>query len=198
MLADIAAAEYPRLMQRAVGHPGIDNCVLASLILRDVLVECGYEAEVTPCFVRVSNALARECIEKCHGLPQDEADKIALEYSEKGGYYIEIGPPHDHRVLPGRWAGHLVVTVAGYMIDLTLGQATRKKRGLTLGPVALPLIDSEYALTHMQSGNGEWLASWVKNPRNLGYLGGPDTMPQRRIKIVRKMLRKIETTGVRT
>ena len=75
-----------------------ESCVLCALTVRDFLQRVGFKdarvASVTAMIRAFSNG------EELHSLG--------------------VGTPMDHQVLPGKWAGHLVTTVDGFLIDTTL------------------------------------------------------------------------------
>ena len=90
--------EYAK--QPWVKHKDIskESCVLCALTVRDFLQRVGFKdarvASVTAMIRAFRNG------EELHSLG--------------------VGTPMDHQVLPGKWAGHLVTTVAGVLIDTTL------------------------------------------------------------------------------
>jgi hypothetical protein len=95
--------EYAK--QPWVKHKDIskESCVLCSLTIRDFLQRIGFkDARVRSVTLIIK---AKRGDEELHSLG--------------------IGTPHDRRVMPGKWAGHLVTTVDGFLIDATLAPSKR-------------------------------------------------------------------------
>ena len=75
-----------------------ESCVLCALTVRDFLHRIGFKSASLASVTVIIKA--RRNGEELHSLG--------------------VGTPMDHEVLPGKWAGHLVTTVDGYLIDTTL------------------------------------------------------------------------------
>jgi len=87
-------------VQPWIAHPNKskESCVLCALTVRDFLQRIGFkDAQVRSVTVIIK---ARKGGEEIHSLG--------------------VGTPQDREVIPGKWAGHLVTTVGGFLIDTTL------------------------------------------------------------------------------
>jgi hypothetical protein len=108
-------------VQPWVKHKDIskESCVLCALTVRDFLHRIGFKD------ARVRSVCAI----------------IKAKRGEEELHSLGIGTPHDRRVLPGKWAGHLVTTVDGFLIDTTLAPWKRPQWPDLSDMVVLEMFD---------------------------------------------------------
>jgi len=87
-------------VQPWIAHPdkSKESCVLCALTVRDFLQRIGFASARVQSVTAIVKAFRNG--EELHSLG--------------------VGTPMDREVLPGKWAGHLVTTVDGFLIDTTL------------------------------------------------------------------------------
>jgi len=188
-IVEIIAREYPRVAMKAFGHDGHKFCVLASLVACDVLRAAGYpDARVESCGLIASNRAYRQMAKTTY---ETEAERLVLEIEADrvGAWSVQIPPATSGLT----WAGHLVVMVNQYLLDLTLAQASRPNKGLCLaGAVAVPKNETCSNWATMERSDGEIIVVWPKGQETDGYLQVPDANPQRRSKLVSRIIRSID------
>ena len=119
----------------------------------------------------------------------------AFMFAARGKRHLHslgIGSPDDHRVLDGEWCGHMVVTVAGWLIDTTLYRAIRPQWPHLTGQVAVPLYPPNAPVVKfgdlpMISGfsitddeDYEFCLGWCDRRDNVGWRRGPDCRDRER------------------
>lgn len=170
--------------QRRMAHPdkSKDSCVLCSLAVRDFLLHVGFpDARVRPVAVVMA---AYEGMTQLHSLG--------------------IGMPGTAPSGADRWAGHMVVEVAGWLIDLTLYPAVRPQwRNSISGMLALPfgregrvLGLDVLAIVATVDGDYRFEIAYLDNPGNMRWRVGPDAVDVlRRKRAVRAMRAKFGKWG---
>lgn len=178
--------------------PGRGRCVLISHIVRDVLRRLGYpDAACLPCIVEAHNALSVEYLQKSKDLPLNEQTSLAEEYKRLGGHILIIGDPTDS-VGDGGWAGHLVTSVDGHLIDLSIAQFSRPQKQLDIGPVAIPFLHPEpwpefTRMTALTCADGASV-TWYATPSNHRYQTGRAAQLETRILVVELLEKKIRNS----
>jgi hypothetical protein len=156
------------------------SCVLCSLAVSDFLQRIGFVAGVR--------------------------SVAAFMFAARGNVQLHslgIGSPDDHRMIDGDWVGHLVVTVAGWMIDTTLYPAIRPQWPYLTGQIALPLYPpnapvvkfgglpmiSGLSVTDTDDPDYEFCLGWCDRRDNDGWRRGPDARDRdRRVPSVEAMV----------
>lgn len=173
-LAVVADGLHPGFDLRSTIIPGKskNSCVLCALTVRDFLLRIGFtDAAVRPVAVVM---WASECGKQLHSLG--------------------IGSPEDPRddAGPGHWIGHMVTTVAGFLIDTTLYCALRPQWPQLTGMVVLPIhaepderkifgLDLIVGVTMDEPERGyQFNIGWLDNPYNRAWRGGPDARDRNR------------------
>lgn len=134
------AHHLEELLKRSTG---LDSCILGSAVLIDVLRACGIRAEPMSVLAELWNAAAvRLLSEGVHaGTPEGLAAwDAAGAWSVGVGFPKELVSPEERKpeAEGGRFNGHLVaVTPGGWLIDATLGQASRPHLNMEVGPVVV-------------------------------------------------------------
>lgn len=128
-----------------------DSCIESTAAAIDVLAAFKIAARALPVEVAAFNAPAVEMLDR-DMLARDHPDA----WDAAGAHSVGIGvAPMPTR--PDRFAGHLVAVVAGrWLLDLSLDQASRPLRGLTLGPLLVPYLAEQMATgwTTYETANG--------------------------------------------
>lgn len=106
------------------------------------------------------------------GPPKDEAE--AQAWVAQGGWAIgiDVTTPHDG----GKWPGHLVLSAAGFLVDLAAAQFNRPERGIpfpdcVLAPLPVGFLDRRCQIV-MQSESGA-RAFYTARPDDRSYLAAP-------------------------
>jgi hypothetical protein len=154
------------------------SCVLCSLTVREFLTKIGF-ADAAVASV---------------------ATFLFADRGETRLHSAGIGSPEDHRKIDGNWCGHMVVTVAGYLIDTTLYQAMRPQWPDLTGQIAVPLYAPEepevkmfdlalLAALSITEDDYEFNIGWCDRRINNGWRHGPDARDRlRRIPSVQAMV----------
>jgi hypothetical protein len=192
VIADRLHAEYAAESWIVSPDKSKESCVLASLTVRDFLLGVGFKAEVRSVTV-VMNAI----------------DAAGQELHSAG-----IGAPDRffarRHVLdqPGRWNGHLVVTLPRerVLIDTTLFPIKERPAwaDLLTGMMAVPLgpggkIERLYGLpiitgcTVTEDTDGRQLTIAWLDRRNVSWRKGGDSKPDRRRRVVGTLIEKFGT-----
>ena len=109
------------------------ECLAASRISVDVLKRAGLAVKPLTVMARAVNAKFLKQVEHLRRFPQRNefwpgASSVGIGYET-----------------PGEWTGHLVVIVeAGYLLDLTLDQAARRKHKIRLPPFLVWQVNREF------------------------------------------------------
>lgn len=105
-------------------HYRRDSCLASTRIGIEFLRHFGYTARPLAVRVEIANAEMLRC--QAEGIPDDQA-------LEQGAWVVGIDGSD---VIEGSgWDGHLVFTVEGYVMDLSLDQASRPAKGIELSPL---------------------------------------------------------------
>ncbi len=154
-----------------------DSCIAATQLLCTLLPRLGYPVTPCPVIVTIYNAAFVARYQRLGHLPTTPAETRQWAATE-GAWWLGLGYPTG-RNDPARWEGHLaaLVTAANqsYLMDLTLGQATRPAYTIRLGPVLVP-VPAAFARGHrpaVAAVNGCLLA-YQGNPTNRDYRTAPD------------------------
>jgi hypothetical protein len=108
-----------------------DCCIATCRILREVLAAYGYKAREVPVTVQVLNGPMQKLVDE-GPLPDDRAERVAL-FHQRGAWGVGIGLAHPgDPIVPGKYYGHLVLSVNGLLVDASLQQAQREQRGIVL------------------------------------------------------------------
>ena len=184
----IAADLHPAFnrVPRIVKDKSRRSCVLSSLAVRDFLWKIGFrDAKVEPVFL------------------------IVRAYAEDGSEIHSVGAgdfaaipaqaPH-HHVVDTRmdWSGHMVVVVAGWLIDVTLYQASRPQWPELPGMAAAPLVMEDRGGMVLVSGSkakrddgSEVFLSWWQQPHNTRWRDGGDAKERwRREPVVKALVQR--------
>jgi len=167
---------------------GRGRCVLASMVSMDVLHALGFpDAYVLPCTVQVVNAGAQEYLRQCQGLPLEKQQRLVEIYKTTHDAHIVVIGADDSPDRDNGWSGHLVVVVGGYLLDLTLDQASRPHKGIHLEPMVVPLCvpdartaENGIRVAGAQETKTRTLVEWYTTPLNQRYLQAPDAAPEKR------------------
>ena len=160
-----------------------ESCALCSLTVRDFLQRIGFK----DARVRSVTAImkARRNGEEIHSLG--------------------VGTPMDREVLPGKWAGHLVTTVDGYLIDTTLGPWKRPAWPDLPEMVVIKMFeepkghrmplegDNLWPLTaaRLDGGDTEIELVYLDRPANQSWKnGGGDTNKDRRREVIMALVKR--------
>jgi hypothetical protein len=142
------------------------SCVLCSLTVRDFLQAIGF-ADASVASVSVVMFASR---------------------GSKPLHSIGIGVPIDNRKIDGQWCGHMVATVAGWVIDTTLYQAKRPQWPDLTGQIAVPLYPPGAAVVRMfdwpmitgfqltKDDGYQFLTAWCDRKDNNTWHRGPDAV----------------------
>jgi hypothetical protein len=155
------------------------SCVMCSLTVREFLTAIGF-ADATVMPVRAI---------------------LWARLNGKDVHSLGIGlPPTTHKIARGDWAGHMIVTAAGYLIDTTLYQAVRPQWLDLTGMAALPLAEDRTrkvmemplvagaVLLDSESPGYEFNIAWGACP-NPSWRNGPDARDRdRRVPSVQAMM----------
>ncbi len=175
------------------------RCIISSMIVMDALLELGYSSAIElPVQVIAVNQKAidgRKYINENQDLAKEDLDAYALKANEDGAHIVDCGNPMDKQQ-PGKWAGHLVTLVDGYLIDLTLGQTARPEKCIYTSAVAVPVYDNvdlevKGSLISRVGQKGRLEVVWLSQPESLKYQQSPNYNPTRRHKIVKKLMVKM-------
>ena len=124
----------PGVLARALSP---DRCVAATRILLDVLHRLHVRASPLSVKVSIYNGAMCERVRALGRRPQTFEEVLA--WREAGAWEVVVGES-DGPPGPGRWAGHLIALAWGKVIfDLTLPQANRPQKGISLPPALLPV-----------------------------------------------------------
>lgn len=184
----ITGAPEPRLLEALsviadLLHPAYDHmaavekgkskrsCVLCSLTVRDFLFRAGFrDAEVRPVATVIMEVKADDVLGHTLGIGgRNQADK------------------------PGHWPGHMVVHVAGFVIDTTLYQAQRPVWHELPGMIAVPFTTGGEPIWNMPSiahgtldtSDGREIGLfYLDDPKNKKWRDGPDASPRLRKPVV--------------
>ena len=107
----------------------LDSCIASTLAVVEVARYFGVKARPQPTTVRAYSRLAWQ--ERAALADRDPADWPA------GAYSVGIDGVAPSK--PGRWNGHLVAVTATHLIDASLDQLARPRRGLLVVATAFPL-----------------------------------------------------------
>jgi hypothetical protein len=114
---------------------------------------------------------------------------------------LGIAAPGDDEVVPGKWNGHLVVTVPSHktLVDTTLYQAVRPAWAEALSPMmAVPLGDPGDALMYglrplawagMEDGDYEFHIAWLDRDKNASWKMIPEVGKNRRAQPVKDLVK---------
>lgn len=166
-----------------------DSCVLCALTVRDFLRAINLPAHVTPV-------------------------ALVMWANEHGAqlHSLGVGAPHDRQVIPGRWAGHLVTTVQGWLIDCVLYQSHRPQWEQLPGMMALKVLKRDQRFTlpiypdhpviagmsarDPERATYEFAMTWLDRPENRSWREGPDARDsERRGVIVAHLLDEYRRTA---
>ena len=184
-LAVIADTLHPAFEAQPRIIPGIskESCVLCSLTVRDFLRAIGFDRAVVAPVVTLMWATERG--EQLHSLG--------------------IGVPDDPREPGNRWIGHMVVVVAGRLIDTTLYHTLRPQWPDLTGMISVPLAPTQHkpfayglkliAGTDISEPGRDYnfCMAWLDNPTNRTYRSGGDYERERRLPVVHKLIEKFGT-----
>lgn len=179
-LAVISEYLHPSLESLKLAQPGrsYESCILCSLVIRDFLFRGGFRnVEFRP-VVCVMQAVDKE------GAPI---------------HSLGIGNPKGpDPAITGRWDGHAVVIVDGWLIDTTLYQAKRPAWSHLPGMMAVPVNDKPRDLFNLPMLAGitadgpdgiEIDVAWLDQPTNKKWRTAPDAnRPHARRRVVGLML----------
>lgn len=154
-----------------------DSCIAATQLLCTLLPRLGYPVTPCPVIVTVYNAAFVARYQRLGHLPATPAETRHWA-TTTGAWWLGLGYPtgrHD----PARWAGHLAALVTAadraYLLDLTLGQATRPAYAIQLEPVLVP-VPAAFARGRrpaITAVNG-CLVHYQGQPTNQEYRTAPD------------------------
>lgn len=117
-----------------------DSCIASTAIGIKVLTRFGIEAWPVPVAMSAYNRIFLEMLQHTQGHPPSEEEQRA--WGRRGAWVVEVDENHSD---DGRFAGHLAIGVNGYLLDLSLDQATRPHKALYLEPLATPTPEGFYA-----------------------------------------------------
>ncbi len=187
-----------RLVDKAFGAAPHTHgrCILYAMVVRDVLDALGLgEVHEQACMVEAFNEQAAALLlSDYEGLTAEAAQAAQAA----GAKILTIGHPDD-TPRPGCWVGHLVTLGAGHVWDFGLHQAARPDHRLALGAAITPLLHGRTTpagrrcLGLAVDGPRRTIVMWSAHEGNTGYLGAPDYQRQRRVKLVKRLLRKLES-----
>lgn len=185
---DTLAAQHCRLAT-------VNRSVLFALTLADLLRASGYpEARAVPVSALCLNPVAVEWQECVDRLDEQTPRQLIREYKERGAYAVYLGPGD------GRMGCHFATIAGNHLIDLALGQVSRPERQLALGGFAVPLQDSSPdgvppPLSSLYTPDGA-LILWEAVEDDDAYRRLPEAQQQRRIRLVRELLLKLQEAGM--
>lgn len=138
-LTSIATCAKHEILRRAV--PGMGACIFASRLLQAAFNDAGIEAcPVSVELLAFNAAYMRK--RKELGRNARSKDEVALWNRESGAYSVGIGFGDPN---PLEWSGHLVITVAQTIFDLTLDHASRPQHDIELPPwLVSPIIQKGF------------------------------------------------------
>ena len=111
------------------GYLNRGGCILATRASIEIMQYFGLRPKALAVTVFACNDQFKDRVMK-EGRWPDPAELVQWE-KEDGSWTVGIG--YDgQKTQPGRWAGHLVTVCDGWMLDLTIGQASRPQRNMTL------------------------------------------------------------------
>ncbi len=154
-----------------------DSCIAATQLLCTLLPRLGYPATPCPVIVTIYNAAFVACYQRLGHLPTTPAETRHWADTE-GAWWLGLGYPTG-RNDPARWEGHLAALVTAadrlYLLDLTLGQATRPAYAVRLGPVLVPVpaVFARGRRPAVAAVNG-CLVHYQGQPTNQEYRTAPD------------------------
>jgi hypothetical protein len=141
LLARLAAVGPPIIAQHA--KPGA-RCVLATRVGCDVLAVFGRAAEPVPVLIDIANAAWFAWV--AAGQPGG-----AEGFHARGCWLVSTddpgipGLPAQVPPVASPWPGHLVVSAAGWLLDLDAQQLARPKHGIVPPPALLLPWDGQHA-----------------------------------------------------
>lgn len=157
-------------------YPDVGACIEATKIGVAVLADVGVPAApITVQTVAYNPAAAQLLRTNPDGL---QAAMAAADPGDLAGpWLVGVGMRGQRPVAQDRWPGHLVIGVRrhGLVVDLTVDQASRPARGMTLGPAvfAVPPDDLWWSggVTHgFQAGDtGQCVLAVTAHPADMSY-----------------------------
>ncbi len=170
-----------------------DSCIAAARVLVDVLDRLHVRARPLAVVADIFNAALLTRAQAEGGrLPSDTAEYCRW-VEEDGAWWLTLGPGGAEPE-PGKWPGHLAVVVwESVLIDLTLPQASRPRRGIVLAPVAVqvdrPFLTGECRRV-IELGGCE--AHYLARPEDRSYQAAPDWQDRsRHAGVVRAIVRRV-------
>jgi hypothetical protein len=118
-------------------HYRADSCIESTAIAIDVLRAYGVGVLPVPVQVKIFNEPAWRLFSRGY-YGKAPTERVAWDLS--GAWSIGIGYIDTPIPLPGRYAGHLVALLTdGWLLDLSLDQASRPQHGMSLTPLLHPV-----------------------------------------------------------
>lgn len=185
-----------------------DVCILAIRVAKVLLNSLGYEVKPLPVKVGIYNKKWDQFVRETGGQPKSEVD--AMEWANKGAWAVGIGMTHEDNENNSRsfgvdkknigYNGHLVAIVDNeYLLDPTIGQASRPEYDIHLGPL-ITKINKKSFIHGTSNLIGMYGSSIEANPVIINYFAipgdksykqTPDWKSNRITTFVEKIMQKI-------
>lgn len=140
--------EFCRRIPEVLAGAGFkaDTCILATRIGTYALRELGFRVQPVPVTVAAMNAAYVQMLSErepdWQGPQGEDLERYTQKWKRAGAWSVMLGYGIDPRRVargekPG-YDGHLAIGVdRTYLLDPTIGQASRPEKGITLGPLTM-------------------------------------------------------------
>ena len=137
----------------------VDTCILASIAIKDALENFGVEMRLAQYQVLIANYHYNQWVNENGGLPQSAVVLDEVLSDEVGGHSVGIGFGKPNPDSPDGLDGHLVGIVEleekTYLVDGSLDQARRERKGVLTEPFVIEISSDKLDHIMISSSHDE-------------------------------------------